>query len=267
MTQKIALNETPKGKRRCFRPLFDIFGVHPNFYLNGRDKTVTWIGCVCSIMLVASIAVISIMEMVSFAQRRNFELYTSDESLPEKPVLDISTKGFLVVFRSIYPENKPYFGMQDKFFTLDFNAIQIALDNVVNGIPWSPNIMPRKQTSCEVLQMDLSNINYSKEDLKGATCVEFETGSMIGGDVNAGVMNYLGLHLNPCKIQQPGDCEVLYNGVLTNTRDTTGPISEYFRDYVLEVSYLQDYFQPNNFTHPLKKNLISQIQQRFDSQR
>lgn len=80
---------------------------------------------------------------------------------------------------------------------------------------------------------------------------------MVGGDVNAGVMNFLGLNLNPCKINQLGDCEVLYEGVLTNTRDTTGPISEYFRDFVLEVSYLQDYFVPSNFTHPLKKNLIS----------
>lgn len=173
MIQDISHQETAQGKRRFFRPLFDIFGVHPNFYLNGRDKTVTWIGCMCSIMLVTSITVIAIMEMVSFSQRKNFELYTSDESLPEKPVLDISTKGFLVVFRSVYPEDKPYFGMQEKFFTLDFYAVQIAIDNVVNGVPWSANLKPRKQMPCEELQMDLSNINYSKEDLKGAICVEF----------------------------------------------------------------------------------------------
>mgnify|MGYP000999393171 CR=1 FL=1 len=164
-----------------------------------------------------------------------------------------------MVFRPIYPEDKPYFGMQEKFFTLDFDLVRLAKDNGVNDIPWFANQMPRKAIPCEELKMDLSDINYSQEDLKGALCVDFEAGSLLGGDVDSEVMNLMGLQLNPCKIKQPGDCEVLYNGVLTNTRDTTGPISEYFRDFILEVSFLQDYFVPTNFTHPLKKNLISQI--------
>lgn len=53
-----------------------------------------------------------------------------------------------------------------------------------------------------------------------------------------GVVHYIGLEINPCKILQPGDCEVMYNGALTNTRDTTEPVSEYFRDFVVEISFL-----------------------------
>lgn len=35
------MKDRAQAKKRFFRPLFDIFGVQPNFYLNGRDKTVT----------------------------------------------------------------------------------------------------------------------------------------------------------------------------------------------------------------------------------
>ena len=70
-------------------------------------------------------------------------------------------------------------------------------------------------------------------------------------------MYYLGLEISPCKIVQAGDCEVLYDGALTSTRDSTGPISDYFRDFVLEIAYFQDYFVPNDFAKPLKKNLVS----------
>lgn len=265
MQQNKSQGETSQDRRRFFRPLFDIFGVHPNFYLNGRDKTVSWIGCICSLVLFACIAVVGIIEIVSFVQKKNFELYTSEESLPEKPVIDVSTKGFLVVLRSIYPEGKPYSGLQDKFFTLNSTAITYKRDSHVPA--GTPDLNPIDMKPCEELEMDVSDANYSAEDLKGAFCIEFKSGSLLGGGIESGQMNYLGFGLLPCTIRQPGDCEVLYEGVLTNTRDTTGPISEYFQDFVLEISYLQDYFVPNNFTHPLKKNLISQIQQRFDSQR
>ena len=102
-------NSAPQ-KKGFFRPPFDVFGTHPNFYLNGNNKTVTWVGCICTLMLLACVAIVCIMEAVSYAGRKNFELYTSEESLTEYPILDMSEKKFMIVLRSIYPEDKPYFG-------------------------------------------------------------------------------------------------------------------------------------------------------------
>lgn len=151
-------------------------------------------------MLVACIIVIITTEIISFAQKKNFELYANEETLPEKPVVDMSTKDFLILIRSIYPEDKPYFGMQDKFFTVDFFATRVAEENMLNGIPWNPDRRPLKKIPCEELETELSNVNYSKEDLKGAFCIKQESGTLLGGSVESGVMHFLGLQLSPCKV-------------------------------------------------------------------
>jgi len=52
--------------RKSWRPPFDFFGMVPSFYLNGKDKTVSGIGFVCSILLVGSLAAVSILYGVSF---------------------------------------------------------------------------------------------------------------------------------------------------------------------------------------------------------
>lgn len=71
--------------------------------------------------------------------------------------------------------------------------------------------------------------------------------------------------LEPCKLINPGDCEVMYQGAPTSTLDSVGPISDYFQDYVLEVSYIEDTADLKNFEQPLQRNLVSNLKLRFDS--
>ena len=63
----------------------------------------------------------------------------------------------------------------------------------------------------------------------------------------------------------PGDCEVMYEGALTNTIDTVGPVTDYFRDFVLEVVFIEDTVDLNNYEKPLQKNLSQTFQYRFNA--
>ena len=67
MSETKSPSETPqKSKFKLGRPPFDFFGITPTFYLNGKDKTVSGIGFVCSLVLIGSIAAISILYGVNF---------------------------------------------------------------------------------------------------------------------------------------------------------------------------------------------------------
>lgn len=62
----------PKGnghQRFEFLAPFDMFGVSPKFYLDGRNKTLTWIGCVCSVVLVGTIMLLLIVQLISHSNK------------------------------------------------------------------------------------------------------------------------------------------------------------------------------------------------------
>lgn len=115
--------------------------------------------------------------------------------------------------------------------------------------------------------MDLSDVNYSPEDLKNSKCVEFTVESKIGGSYENGLLYKHDIEIVPCKIEGSETCEVMIGGVPTNTRDTTGPIAEYLRDFVLEISYIQDTADVESFEKPIVRNLNSEIRLRFDAER
>lgn len=76
-------------KKRSWRPPLDFFGMTPSFYLNGKDKTVSGIGFVCSIVLVGSLAAVSLLYGVSFIRNKNQTVYTSLQTVTDAPVIDL----------------------------------------------------------------------------------------------------------------------------------------------------------------------------------
>lgn len=58
MEDSIAKQGRTKSQRK--RPFFDFYGIQPKFYMNGRDKTTTWIGCLCTVVLILSLAAVSV---------------------------------------------------------------------------------------------------------------------------------------------------------------------------------------------------------------
>lgn len=67
-----------------------------------------------------------------------------------------------------------------------------------------------------------------------------------------------------CKEVDPGDCTVEYEGTQYNTSNSRFLASEYFRDYVLEVFFVESSHEIANLEKPLKKNL-RRLELRFDS--
>lgn len=64
-------------KKKPWKPPFDLFGITPTFYLNGKDKTVSGIGFICSIVLILTIALVSILYFVNFIGNKNQKIYSS----------------------------------------------------------------------------------------------------------------------------------------------------------------------------------------------
>lgn len=171
-----------------------------------------------------------------------------------------------MVFRHIYPEDKPFFGLTDKFLKIE---VRQSTQLPTTEYPFESDYKNHELVPCQDIKLDLSKVNYSTKDLLGAHCVEFRPNSLIGGsyeDTDPKVY-FQEVKVGPCKIIQPGDCEVLIQGVMTNTVDTTEPAALFFQDYVLEISFIEDFGDVSNIESPMARNLVSDIQLRFHSQK
>ena len=72
--------------------------------------------------------------------------------------------------------------------------------------------------------------------------------------------------MKPCSEENAGDCEVNINGVATSTITDTSLVAEYFKDYSLEILYIDSSHDVKQFDKPFIKN-IGRIQLRFHSER
>lgn len=106
------------------------------------------------------------------------------------------------------------------------------------------------------MNLNLTDTNYSKEDIDSCTCVDFGKDTRFGGSYEKEeIVNYLELLLVPCKRLNPGDCRVDIGGVPTSTIDDTSLLSEYLKDYSLEILYVDSSHNVRDFEKPLTKNI------------
>lgn len=173
------------------------------------------------------------------------------------------------MLRSLYPETGEAFSgiPQEKFIQINYYKVKQSEDVELDGVIFAADRVLVPQVPCEDLKLDLSDVNYSPEELKNAKCVEFTSEAKIGGSYENGLLFRHDIEIVPCKIEGTETCEVMIDGVPTNTRDTTGPINEYFRNFVLEISYIQDTADVGSFKKPIVRNLNSEIRLRFDGER
>ena len=106
-----------KPKRKC-KPPFDFFGISPSFYINGSDKTVSYAGFVCSLLLIGTLGLVSFLYALNFIRNKNYVVYTTQNTAKDTPLISLGEKKFLLAFRSNYPEHLPYFQLQQSFFTV-----------------------------------------------------------------------------------------------------------------------------------------------------
>lgn len=61
----------------------------PTFYLNGNDKTVSWIGCICTVILGAMMAAVTIYYFLIFVKKEDLTVYNSIETVNKFPFVDL----------------------------------------------------------------------------------------------------------------------------------------------------------------------------------
>lgn len=108
--KNIAEDKSPKKLKRKCRPPFDFFGISPSFYINGSDKTVSCVGFVCSLLLIGTLALLSLFYALDFIRNKNFVIYTAEKTDKETPLISLKEKKFILAYRSTYPSNLPYSG-------------------------------------------------------------------------------------------------------------------------------------------------------------
>lgn len=69
------------------------------------------------------------------------------------------------------------------------------------------------------------------------------------------ISNTLEIIAKGCIVSAPGDCTVNYNGNPTNTIDTYTIATEYFRNYHLEIFFVESTHDVSNFDKPISKNM------------
>lgn len=60
---------------------FDLFGVSAKFYIDGRTRTLTWMGCICSAILVSTILTLFVLTNISHSQKSESAITTFDSAV------------------------------------------------------------------------------------------------------------------------------------------------------------------------------------------
>lgn len=95
-TDSINLEKTQKIKKKHLDPNrndflapFDLFGVSAKFYIDGRNQTLTWIGCVCSTLLVGLISVLFVLQVTWHVNKTESIVTTFDTDLEGNELFDL----------------------------------------------------------------------------------------------------------------------------------------------------------------------------------
>lgn len=143
-------------------------------------------------------------------QKENVTINTGKESLEKIPLVDLNEKKFILIIRTFYPDfeqfpgdsGKTLFpGQESKFLTLILQEVFSSKDSIEVLTPHQPPLNAPPSASaktdpyeyqryskffkpCSELQIDLTDVNHSENDLKDSLCYEFTTKTEIGGDLN-----------------------------------------------------------------------------------
>lgn len=53
-----------KSPKQRIRPIFDFFSIAPNFYMDGSQASTTWLGFICTLVMVCMLAAVVIFYFV-----------------------------------------------------------------------------------------------------------------------------------------------------------------------------------------------------------
>lgn len=56
-------------RKKQTKPPLDFYGVSPTFYMDGEAKSVSWVGCACTVVRGAILAVITVYYFLIFIRK------------------------------------------------------------------------------------------------------------------------------------------------------------------------------------------------------
>lgn len=98
---------------------FDVFGLNPTFYVRGSDKTVTWIGCLCSFLLVFCLASVISFYCLAFFKKEESKVTSTLIASKQYPFTDFSKEKQLIMIYSYYGGGLVNDGTTDHTFEFD----------------------------------------------------------------------------------------------------------------------------------------------------
>lgn len=175
LTKRVKLD---KNRNEFFAP-FDLFGVSAKFYIDGRNRTLTWIGCFCSLLLVGLILTLFVFQ-ISWHVGKTDSIVTSFESEVEGNELFDMQAGqqiLAIQYQHMFLPNNPFLTF------VGFDVTHVTESTKKGTVETRPlSWLPCEQT------------NYYRESslLRGnSICVEFSEPTMIGRDPKNGLRQYI----------------------------------------------------------------------------
>jgi hypothetical protein len=254
---------------------FDVFGLNPTFYVRGSDKTVTWIGCLCSFLLVFCLASVISFYCLAFFRKEESKVTSTLIASKQYPFTDFNKEKQLIMIYSYYGGGNigatvapaPVFAGYPYVFNKYFNlaAYIVSVDTKVGGTGTTRKKLDVKH--CSTIMTDMSDVNHSRDDLQTTdSCVEFTSESKIGGNLREGLLMYLEVRLERCLA---ANCEIPY---LTDPLDFTSVNAAYhaavqsiFSQFAVYIRFLDITANVNIYKKPIIREVSSDFELLFDA--
>lgn len=151
-----------KSPRLKINAPFDAFATPQNLYVDGDQKTSSWFGFACTLVLSGLLMFVAISEIIVYSRYGRSRVYINELILSPRPSFDISERKFFMVFRHSYTGGEHYSGLTHKMVSFDLYYNSFSSEIGPLGYAYQENLFEIKPTPCDKLQkIELTKINYS----------------------------------------------------------------------------------------------------------
>lgn len=243
---------------------FDLFGIPPNLYIRGEEKTQTFGGFICTIMMILAIIAAAVYFAIQFLA--NTDQTTSSTIVSSKitPTFDLYQNNFLVVVEFKTYGVYSYEYEQVKKNILKLKSFMVNQPKKTNNMMQNPTV---SRTELNMVPCDKIRAVHNIGALLNETqiCLDFEKKTEIGVSSVDGSLNYLEVRIEPCDV-------VLYsfscvpNNPLAADKVTDSPSSNLqvantiLSDLTIVFSFIEAGVEVKNYEYPILYNLNSDSQ-------
>ena len=164
--------------------------------MDGKNKTLTWVGCFCSTILVGTICTLFYFQVSSHVDKVESQVTTFETAVEGNKLFDMQAVGTILTLQyyNLFLTNVPF-----RTF-VDFNFFHVRENKKTRFYEKSPLAsVPCEQTTH---YRDDLNLKASSE------CLQFDKRIEIGEEKQMGIKSYIEVEINPCRsgcFGYPGD--------------------------------------------------------------